>query len=73
MIQPALVVARRQYMPSQNKAAKVMGTIQVSSSCLNMSSMVTDTTTAPSTTMAPVTRPSRRHSCSEAFGLPYGT
>ena len=73
VIQPARVVARRQYMPSQNSAAKVMGTIQVNSSCLNMSSMVTEMMTAPNTTMPPVMRPRRRHSRSPAMGLTYGT
>ena len=73
VIQPALVVARRQYIPSQNSAAKVMGTIHVNSSCLNISSIVTEIITAPSTTMPPVIRPRRRHSRSPACGLKYGT
>ena len=73
VVHPAFVVALLQYIPTQNKAAKVIGTIQVNWSCLNMSSMVTEMTTAPKTTIPPVKRPSETHSLSVAFGLMKGT
>ena len=47
--QVAALVARRQYIPSQNGAATSSGTRQVNSSCLKTSIMVSETMTAATT------------------------
>ena len=67
--QAAAVVARRQYMPTQNGAANSMGTTQVSCNCLNTSINDHEMSTAPTITIPPVIRPSIMYCFSEALGL----
>ncbi len=69
LAQAAPVVALRQYIPTQNGAAKSMGTFHVSCNCSNTSISANDITTAPAITITPVIRPSRTYCRSVASGL----